>query len=179
GVVAFETFESDFNTVLSVWSGTDHPLTEITCNDDWEDSRGDVTDRSYVDFTATAGTNYFIKVEGIDGEEGVVVLHARQPTTVAVDPIEEEIIPSDFSVSIYPNPVRARGSIEVGLPAAGSVQIELFDVLGRRVAEILSRDVDAGMQNFNFDTHSYPAGVYVIKITTKTSSIARAFTVIK
>ncbi|NND71433.1 MAG: PKD domain-containing protein, partial [Rhodothermales bacterium] len=42
GVVAFETFESDFNTVLSVWSGTDHPLTEITCNDDWEDSRGDV-----------------------------------------------------------------------------------------------------------------------------------------
>lgn len=32
--VAFNTSGSDYNTVLSVWTGATHPLTEVACNDD-------------------------------------------------------------------------------------------------------------------------------------------------
>jgi len=58
GFVQGNTFGSDYDTVLSVWTGTSGNLTEVTCNDDT--SGGTTGVESRVIWNATASTTYHI-----------------------------------------------------------------------------------------------------------------------
>lgn len=58
GFVQANTFGSDYDTVLSVWTGTSGNLTEVTCNDDT--SGGTTGVESKVIWNATASTTYHI-----------------------------------------------------------------------------------------------------------------------
>ncbi|MDM8562113.1 hypothetical protein QUF54_02045 [Candidatus Marithioploca araucensis] len=74
--VILDTLGSNYDTALSIW--TDHPLTEIACNDD-EGIRD--TQQSEIGETLTAGTTYYIRVTGeMDNEEAsetrLLVFHA-------------------------------------------------------------------------------------------------------
>jgi hypothetical protein len=67
GPVQFTTQGSNFDTVLSVWTGgPGHPLDELECNDDADGTWSEVS------FTAEAGTVYYIKAGGAGGERGVL-----------------------------------------------------------------------------------------------------------
>ncbi len=67
-----DTRGSDYDTVLSVWTGTDHPLSPITCNDDEDDDRM----QAALTFVAGTGTTYYIKAEGFEGAAGELTLRA-------------------------------------------------------------------------------------------------------
>ncbi|WP_157744472.1 PKD domain-containing protein [Micromonospora viridifaciens] len=61
-----DTFGSDYDTVLSAWSGEQGSLTQLGCNDDTNGTQ------SQISFTGTAGTTYYFMV-GIccgDGSAG-------------------------------------------------------------------------------------------------------------
>jgi hypothetical protein len=67
GSFVFTTRGSHFDTVLSVWTGgPGHPVDEIACNDDaggaWSEVR----------FDGAAGTVYYIKAGGANGERGLL-----------------------------------------------------------------------------------------------------------
>lgn len=66
GSFAFTTDGSDFDTVLSVWTGgPSHPLVEVACNDDYAGNSW-----STVTFDAVSGETYYIKASGAEGERG-------------------------------------------------------------------------------------------------------------
>ena len=76
GVLQADTFGSDFDTVLVVWTGSDlTDLTEVACDDD----TGLGLDSTAV-FAATAGTAYLIQVGGSDGEAGALSFRLGPPT---------------------------------------------------------------------------------------------------
>jgi hypothetical protein len=68
------TFGSDYDTTLSVYTGTPGDLTEVACNDDTAGSL-----QSAVIFTATAGTTYYL-MAGSFGETsgGTLVLNVEE-----------------------------------------------------------------------------------------------------
>lgn len=74
--VSFATLKSSYDTVLSVWTGNTHPLTEVLCNDDAITS-DDQEKTSQVALTLNAGTPYFINVSGNYGASGSLILHAE------------------------------------------------------------------------------------------------------
>lgn len=74
--VSFATLKSNYDTVLSVWTGSTHPLTELLCNDDAITS-DDQEKTSQVALTLNAGTPYFINVSGNYGASGSLILHAE------------------------------------------------------------------------------------------------------
>jgi hypothetical protein len=84
GPLRVTTDGSDFDTVLAVYSGpgTDFAtLREITCDDN---SGQDGRDSSLV-FNATAGTTYYVAVDGVGGVTGTAVLNVtpgNQPVIV-------------------------------------------------------------------------------------------------
>ncbi len=176
GSIGIESFESDFNTVLSVWSGSSHPLQEITCNDDWQDSRGDITTRSYVDFDAVAGTTYYVRVAGVDNEEGLAVVRTRMPTTVDVE-TEVPAFTERLALSVYPNPVSTTGTMEIQQSESGRATIEMFDTLGRRISKLSHIDMTSGTHSIAFNADHLPSGVYLLRVTTESESITRPFTV--
>lgn len=69
----------------------------------------------------------------------------------------------------HPNPVATSTRLQFGLPATADVEIEVYDVAGRRVrAAHLSRQ-DAGWQRFDFDGRNdagqdLPSGVYFYRV---------------
>ncbi|MGB3613546.1 MAG: hypothetical protein WBA10_07095, partial [Elainellaceae cyanobacterium] len=76
GVAAVDTFGSDFDTTLAVYTGSElGALVEVASNDD---SGGDL--QSAVTFEAVAGTTYQIAVDGTSVNNGTIDL------TVSVDP---------------------------------------------------------------------------------------------
>lgn len=75
--VSFSTKGSDYDTVLSVWTGTGHPLTELVCNDNaLTGQEGDFW--SQLGVSLTAGTTYFINIGSLFGEDqGHLTLQAE------------------------------------------------------------------------------------------------------
>ena len=72
--VRIDTCESDFDTVLAVYTGDSlGTLSLVGVNDDYCDVG------SVVDFLSTAGTTYYISVRGYDGAEGNFALLAGSP----------------------------------------------------------------------------------------------------
>ncbi len=65
GYVWFDTYNSDFDTVLAVYTGAGlDDFVEVASNDDYSDDYW-----SAVEFTAQPGTTYYIVVDGYDGAE--------------------------------------------------------------------------------------------------------------
>jgi len=67
----------------------------------------------------------------------------------------------------YPNPFNPWTTIRFDLAKNDFVNIRVFDVLGREVALILDRKLDAGTYKVDFDGSSYSSGVYFYRIETK------------
>ncbi len=68
GFVQANTFGSDYDTTLSVWTGTAGNLSEIACNDDT--SGGTTGVESKVIWDATASTTYYIMAGSFNGSPG-------------------------------------------------------------------------------------------------------------
>lgn len=79
-----------------------------------------------------------------------------------------------------PNPVRDEARLSFTLAAAGEVQLEVFDTLGREVA-VVARDAffGAGAQSVTLDARSLPAGVYVARLRAGEASRVQRFTVVR
>ena len=83
GTVDFDTFGSDFDTVMGVYTGdTLSGLTEVAANDD---ARDDLT--SAVSLQARAGTTYYIAVDGYSYEVGNIVFNVRGPEVPDLPPL--------------------------------------------------------------------------------------------
>jgi hypothetical protein len=68
-----------------------------------------------------------------------------------------------FGVSVRPNPVRGRATLEVGIDRAGRVLVEVLDVLGRRVMTHPLEASGPAVYVLPFDTAALPAGTYVVR----------------
>jgi hypothetical protein len=82
GTVTFDTTGSEFDTLLAAYTGNAvDSLTEVASNDD------EIGSQSRVDFTADAGTTYYVAVDGVGAATGNVALNWRfsGPTVPAPD----------------------------------------------------------------------------------------------
>jgi len=75
------------------------------------------------------------------------------------------------------NPSRAGGSVILTAPVASDVTLELFDVVGRRVATLVDGPV-VGEQTVRL-SDALASGVYVLRLTTESGSLARTLTVVR
>jgi hypothetical protein len=70
--IAVDTFGSDYDTVLSAWTGPRGALTQVACNDD----SGGLQSR--IAFTAEAGVTYYLLVGTYpESPSGTLVLHGQ------------------------------------------------------------------------------------------------------
>jgi flagellar hook assembly protein FlgD len=69
-----------------------------------------------------------------------------------------------------PNPFAGTTTLRVGLPRASNVEIEVFDVAGRRVRDHHTSTLAAGWREITFDARDasgvvLPSGVYFYRVT--------------
>jgi hypothetical protein len=75
--------------------------------------------------------------------------------------------PTDFALAQnFPNPFNAKTSIAFELRRAGRVRLEVFDVLGAKVATILEGHHKAGQYEVEWDAKGVASGIYQYRLVT-------------
>jgi len=73
--------------------------------------------------------------------------------------------PSRFALhQNYPNPFNASTTIAFDLPERSEVRLEIFDLLGRRVAELANQVLEPGRHQHTWVASSYATGVYIVRL---------------
>ena len=67
-------------------------------------------------------------------------------------------------VKLSPNPVSGKVTIDLSLPSEEHIRLELYDILGRRVA-VLAVGTYAGENQIYFNTANIPNGIYTVVLT--------------
>ncbi len=81
--------------------------------------------------------------------------------------LQKVIIPTQFELSQnYPNPFNPSTIIKFGLPEDAVVRLEVFNVLGEKVATLINKELKAGYYKVNFDARELTSGVYFYRIET-------------
>lgn len=77
--------------------------------------------------------------------------------------MEEDNTNSWSLVKIYPNPLQASTNIILNLPTASSVQLDLHDMSGRKIASIVNgNQLSAGFHQFQWQSDEVEAGMYFV-----------------
>jgi len=84
---------------------------------------------------------------------------------VSIDPDEKAwSIPGSFEIiSVYPNPFNSQTTIEFSLPKASAISIDVYDIIGRKVENLISAKLyNAGIHRIQWDAKQLASGVYNI-----------------
>ena len=64
----------------------------------------------------------------------------------------------------YPNPFNSVTTIAFDLPQAGNIELKVFDLLGREVAVLANRQLEAGHHTLPFDATPFASGIYFYRL---------------
>ncbi len=64
----------------------------------------------------------------------------------------------------YPNPFNPSTNIEFSIPKNAFVNVRIYDLLGREIAQLVSENLQAGTHRTLWNAAKYPSGIYFCKI---------------
>lgn len=95
GRLSVNTFGSDYDTVLAIWTGTRGNLTAVDCNDDASGLQSELL------VPVQAGTTYFIEITGFDNATGILNLRADFTNAPAITDLQLRYDTASGLVVIY------------------------------------------------------------------------------
>jgi hypothetical protein len=108
------------------------------------------------------GDDQPLEVEAVWNADGEECAWFWDETTLLPSPSQ----PAAFQLGEpWPNPFNPSCRVDVTLPAAGPLTLEVFDLLGRRETVVFQGDLAAGNHAFTIDGASWPAGLHLLRAT--------------
>jgi photosystem II stability/assembly factor-like uncharacterized protein len=79
----------------------------------------------------------------------------------------------------FPNPFNPSTTIEYALPSAGTVQLKVYDMLGREVVTLVNQEQVAGKYAVRFDAHALASGIYYYRLVSGTFVSTKSLVLMK
>lgn len=126
-----------------------------------------------------------IRIRSVDGTSGrrfnidnlTITDAAEVVTSVDYDKVTE---PREFALQQnYPNPFNPSTIISYNLRDAGIVKLEVFDMIGRRVAVLVEGVKESGAHEVRFNANALSSGVYIYRLSAGSQTLVRQMTLIK
>jgi photosystem II stability/assembly factor-like uncharacterized protein len=119
----------------------------------------------------SSGINYY-SVGMIDSLRGFIVgdngtiLSTVSGGTVNIQQLSSEV-PENFNLSQnYPNPFNPSTNLEFRIAHSGFVTLKVYDMQGREIRTLVSKDLHPGVYKTKFDAGNLPGGAYFYRLTT-------------
>ena len=92
----------------------------------------------------------------------------------------EVAIPKDFAVSQnYPNPFNPSTKIDYQVPVDAKVVMEVYNIAGQRVFELVNQEQSAGYYTVDFGASKLSSGVYIYRLSASDKVTGNNFSSIK
>lgn len=154
--VAYQPVQLTDTTSLQDFSNPDLPLERLT-----------------VVWHVYARDNHSHSVEAYNGA-GMFYLDVASGTDV-----EAVAQPRAYSLANYPNPFNPSTSLSFHLAQAGTVELRVFDLLGRQVWSALPGFLPAGDHRLEFDGSSLPSGTYIVRLSGEKAEVTHRMILMK
>lgn len=156
------------NTVELVWK----TASELN-NDRFEIERShDNLTFTKIGFVRGSGTTTEAKEYRFIDEQVSGVLYYRLKQVdfdgaFAYSPVVEVRVapPAEFALEQnYPNPFNPTTTIRYQLPVTSNVKLEVYDVLGKKIATLVNERQEAGIYNYTLNASNLSSGVYFYRL---------------
>ena len=156
--------------VLEINDLSDADLTEVAFFDTFPGSNGRGYDGAWSVYPfLPSGT---IIVSDIDRGLFVLRVDGFNPLDTAGTPE-----PTTARLQVFPNPTASTADLRLAMAGAEAATVEVFDLLGRRVATL--HDGAVAGETLTVSTGALPAGAYVVRALSDAFSLTRRLTVVR
>lgn len=93
---------------------------------------------------------------------------------------EGDTVPASYKLGQnYPNPFNPTTTISYEIAEAGIVELEVFDMLGRKVTEVVNQRQASGSYTVDFDANNLSSGLYLYRLRANGKVLTKKMTLIK
>ncbi len=93
---------------------------------------------------------------------------------------EGDIIVSDYNLKQnYPNPFNPSTTIEFSLKESGLYTLEVYNILGQKIATLINGNYNAGAYKVNFNGTNLSSGMYIYKLSGNNINLTKKMMMIK
>jgi Secretion system C-terminal sorting domain len=131
----------------------------------------------------------YFNPHGIPGNGSCTVTMTYQTTTISqdfgvvADPVGIKQISSvvkEFKLEQnYPNPFNPETKIAFSIPTSNYIDLRVYDILGREVKTLLSRQLNAGEYEIEFNADNLSSGMYYYRLQSGDNVSVRKMTLVK
>jgi 1,4-alpha-glucan branching enzyme len=90
-------------------------------------------------------------------------IYTSRPVVIGTEPIAPNSL---WSMMLFPNPTQTETAIAYSLPENTAVTVEVFDMLGRKMATLAQNETQtAGIQQIDYNTADLPQGTYIVRLS--------------
>ncbi len=143
----------------------------------------ELLDSDYTDASGVAN----LTIPSLPGSNTVTItstVHNRVPAvtyanSTAIEESETAGLPSFYLDDIYPNPVVVSAAINFNTTSTGIVNLEVFDVSGRKVTTIQSGNIEAGAHSLMWNTETVSNGLYFVNLSSSEGTLTQPLVVLR
>ena len=84
-----------------------------------------------------------------------------------------------YKLGNYPNPFNPATTIAFEMPESGMVNITIYNMLGEKVATVVSERMEMGAHEINFDASRLASGTYIYRLTAGSNVISKKMLLLK
>ncbi len=171
GATVYVSVTGNTTQSLSGVTGTDGVVTLTTlkvktCDGEW---CYEVTNVTHATNTYDAGAN----VVTAACESGWLYGSSGQIALVNQPPTEDELLQN------HPNPFNPTTDISFRLPEAGYVKLEVYNLVGQRVAVLADGEFSTGSHTVTWDASRFASGVYFYHLSTESIVLTKKMVLLK
>jgi hypothetical protein len=175
----WDQFDGYLFVYRNAFNPTDQCLNLVALNDD---GPAGISESLIADAALEAG-EYVVVLSGFGASDagpytGTVVGPAG--VTFPTVAVEEGVGSIGGSLSASPNPLRGSSVVRLSVETPQEVSVAVYDMTGRKAASLFEGSVVSGQTvEFDLDASALPSGVYVVRATGATVSLAQRVTVLR
>ena len=99
--------------------------------------------------------------EGNAFTNAIIAIPAVVTETLGIN----DVMGHDFTLTMYPNPVKDKAILAYQLPSEGSVVITVFNAMGIQVVQLLDERQESGLHQVELNSSTLAAGIYYCRLT--------------